>query len=100
MKIVDQTHTPPTCTTTLAAIPLGQVFRGTILGDGIKPERTGTFLKCCDSWVSTRDNRAYDVLVISFDRTHHDGAKVFWITHRQVVNYEPLDATLTLSKGQ
>lgn len=110
MKIIETTKQPLARVITLNEIPVGQVFKGTVTGTYLTV--TGIFQKLYGRCAI--DDKAHDVLVITLrddyasvtktgipvyirENGYAEGHNPLILNCSPVRNYEPLDATLTLS---
>lgn len=102
MKVVDN-NTYHKQILTLNDVPVGTVFRGTIVG--FKVEVTGIFFKQFGAWIPTDKHgtlereRTRDVVVVQLDHPTNDVPSIFnWC--RTVKNYEALDVELVVKGVQ
>lgn len=103
ITIVDATQKK---VTTLNDIPIGQVFRGRIVGrtgtvtGGIFYKAEGNFQDGMDREGRVITVRNYDCLVVRLDKAGKgvDGYANAWTRCVEVQDYEPLEATITLKK--
>lgn len=97
MKITDSRGKPNPTTTTLNNIPVGQVFKGTILYPVAGPV-TGIFYKAHGPWSQQSMGLRHDCIVISLDDSMSTGGRFANLTLecRVVENYEPLNVELVI----
>lgn len=102
MNIVDNSKS---CSrnTTLNAIPVGQVFKGVIISRTIGNRVRGLFFKANGPLSITDDDNIRiirDVVVVRLDKVGYENSTGFsniWLYCSNVEDYEPMDATLTLT---
>ena len=97
MKIVDKT-VGITRRTSLSAIPVGTIFRGSIIGANSGVPTRGLFFKAYGKW-KPEESYTRAAIVVRLDKCFPDaiGYANLWANETDVFDYEPLDVTLTIN---